>query len=74
MAPSTASAPGGDRREHAGGRDAAGVVRVEVHRQAGLLLERLDQIVGGTRLAQAAMSLMPRTCVPAAFSSRASLR
>ena len=37
MAPSTASAPGLDRGEHAGGGDAAGVVSVEVHRQSGLL-------------------------------------
>ncbi len=46
-------AAGIDRREHAGGRDAAGVVRVEVHRQADLVLERLDQRVRRARLAQA---------------------
>ena len=38
-----------DRREHARRRDAARVVRVEVHRQADLVLQRLHQRVGGAR-------------------------
>ena len=45
--------PGLDRRQHAGRGDAARVVGVEVHRQADLLLQRLDQRVGGARPAQA---------------------
>ena len=40
------------RREHAGGGDAARVVRVEMHRQPDLFLQRLDQRVRGARLAQ----------------------
>ena len=39
--------------QHAGRGDAAGVVRVEVHRDADLLLQRLDQRPGRARLAQA---------------------
>ena len=44
---------GVDGGEHACRGDAAGVVRVEVHRQADLLLQRLHQRVCGARPAQA---------------------
>jgi hypothetical protein len=41
-----------DRREHRGRRRTAGVVRVEVHRQPGLLLERAHQRSDGARARQ----------------------
>ena len=41
-----------DRRKHARRRDAAGVVRVEVHRQPISSLSALHQRVGGARTAQ----------------------
>ncbi len=41
-----------DRREHARRGDAAGVMRVEMDRQAGLFLQRLDQRKRCARLAQ----------------------
>ena len=45
--------PGLDRRHHRGGRDARGVVGVEVDRQVGLLAERRDQLLRRRRLEQA---------------------
>ena len=44
--------PGLDRGEHAGGGDPAGIVGVEVDRDADLPLQRLDEDAGGRRLAQ----------------------
>ena len=54
IAPSTASTPASIAAKHAGRRDPAGVMRVEVNRQTHLLLERLDQRGGGARLTQPA--------------------
>ena len=45
MARSTTSTPASAALKHRGRRDAAGVVRVEMHRDADLLLERLHQRV-----------------------------
>ena len=50
-------------------RDAAGVVRVEVDRQADLFLQRLYQDPGRGGFKRPAMSLRPSTCAPAAFRS-----
>jgi hypothetical protein len=73
MAPSTASAPASTAASTLAAADPAGVVRMEMNRQAHLVLERLDQRGGRARLAQAAMSLMAITCAPMALSSLAIL-
>ena len=67
IAPSTASGTGRDGRKDARRGDAAGVVGVEMHWQAGLVLERLDQVVGGARLTQSGHVLDAQHVSPGAL-------